>query len=603
MLKDCIEIFARELEKTEEQIGNREKFILDSYIPADGDYIVVQKDGTLKSRSFKLDKKTRTLNGMISGSQLDDDIKFYDYHSRLVSKDKPQDPKKAIHSNNYLSFWIKWNKLDNMELVMQAIDRYYDVLKNPKAKYKNIYDAKMYDYIAEKVGDVDQEKLEYSRNWIKQNIFKLKDMGIELTGKNYLKIFFEDDKELYVREEQRYLITKLFNKNDYSTEIDGQILGPPNDNLTLNPKKPYMEHKTRKIMVPYLLTTQNALVQRMFFDYLMNEANKGNTNLFFDNSVLDSKYNKSGITALKNGEFIEGDFSGFFLQTIVVCTQKGDILIEIEHQDTIVDYKYNLYKPFVYSNVLEDDVTDEQYRKYGNKKELLAVINEVLFSKWLSGNFFSDEEQIKKINIDSILKKNIFLSRDAIFAWLYKGQSKGIESILHLVSISIIKSSITNGYIGKAVKQFNLMKSLDVYFGGNDMKEEKDRYINIRSNLRSKINQDGDSQIESESEYYYAVGQLVRYYISLNKSKDKNHSLANPFIYVANEGVLKKRLEQLFKKYNYAIKINYNRYNKLYAMIIAYMTEGKVNSEDIIAGYLSDNLIYDSKKSEENKYE
>lgn len=591
MLKDCIEIFARELEKTEEQFGNREKFILDSYIPADGDYIVVQKDGTLKSRSFKLDKKTRTLNGMISGSQLDDDIKFYDYHSRLVSMDKPQDPKKVIHSNSYLSFWVKQDSLDNGKLDMQAIDRYYDVLKNPRVKYKNVQDAKMYDYIAEKVGDVNQEKLEYSRNWIKQNIFKLKDMGIELTGKNYLKIFFEDDKELYVREEQRYLMTKIYNKNDYNIEIDGQILGLPNDNLALNSKKPYMEHKTRKKTVPYLLTPQSAAVQRMFFDYLMNEANKGNTNLFFDNSVFDSKYNKNGITALKNGEFIEGDFSGFFLQI-----QKGKE-IAIEHQDTIVDYKYNLYKPFIYSNVLEDDVTDEQYRKYGNKKELLAVINEVLFSKWLSGNFFSDEEQIKKIKIDSILKKNIFLSRDAIFAWLYKGQSKGIESMLHLVSISIIKSSITNGYIGKAFKQFNLMKSLDMYFGGNGMKEEKDRYINIRSNLRSKINQDGDSQIESE--YYYAVGQLVRYYISLNKSKDKNHSLANPFIYVANDGVLKKRLEQLFRKYNYAIKINYNRYNKLYAMIIAYMTEGKVNSEDIIAGYLSDNLIYDSKKSEE----
>lgn len=593
MLKDCIEIFARELEKTEEQFGNREKFILDSYIPADGDYIVVQKDGTLKSRSFKLDKKTRTLNGMISGSQLDDDIKFYDYHSRLVSMDKPQDPKKVIHSNSYLSFWVKQDSLDNGKLDMQAIDRYYDVLKNPRVKYKNVQDAKMYDYIAEKVGDVNQEKLEYSRNWIKQNIFKLKDMGIELTGKNYLKIFFEDDKELYVREEQRYLMTKIYNKNDYNIEIDGQILGLPNDNLALNSKKPYMEHKTRKKTVPYLLTPQSAAVQRMFFAYLMNEANKGNTNLFFDNSVFDSKYNKNGITALKNGEFIEGDFSGFFLQI-----QKGKE-IAIEHQDTIVDYKYNLYKPFIYSNVLEDDVTDEQYRKYGNKKELLAVINEVLFSKWLSGNFFSDEEQIKKIKIDSILKKNIFLSRDAIFAWLYKGQSKGIESMLHLVSISIIKSSITNGYIGKAFKQFNLMKSLDMYFGGNGMKEEKDRYINIRSNLRSKINQDGDSQIESESEYYYAVGQLVRYYISLNKSKDKNHSLANPFIYVANDGVLKKRLEQLFRKYNYAIKINYNRYNKLYAMIIAYMTEGKVNSEDIIAGYLSDNLIYDSKKSEE----
>ena len=342
-----------ELEKTEEQFGNREKFILDSYIPADGDYIVVQKDGTLKNRSFKLDKKTRTLNGMISGSQLDDDIKFYDYHSRLVSMDKPQDPKKVIHSNSYLSFWVKQDSLDNGKLDMQAIDRYYDVLKNPRAKYKNVQDAKMYDYIAEKVGDVNQEKLEYSRNWIKQNIFKLKDMGIELTGKNYLKIFFEDDKELYVREEQRYLMTKIYNKNDYNIEIDGQILGLPNDNLALNSKKPYMEHKTRKKTVPYLLSPQSAAVQRMFFDYLMNEANKGNTNLFFDNSVLHSKYNKSGITALKNGEFIEGDFSGYFLQI-----QKGKE-IAIEHQDTIADYKYNLYKPFVYSNVLEDDVTDE----------------------------------------------------------------------------------------------------------------------------------------------------------------------------------------------------------------------------------------------------
>ena len=157
-----------------------------------------------------------------------------------------------------------------------------------------------------------------------------------------------------------------------------------------------------------MLSPQSAAVQRMFFDYLMNEANKGNTNLFFDNSVLHSKYNKSGITALKNGEFIEGDFSGYFLQI-----QKGKE-IAIEHQDTIVDYKYNLYKPFIYSNVLEDDVTDEQYRKYGNKKELLAVINEVLFSKWLSGNFFSDED---KINADAVLKRNILLSRDAIFAW------------------------------------------------------------------------------------------------------------------------------------------------------------------------------------------
>lgn len=141
------------------------------------------------------------------------------------------------------------------------------------------------------------------------------------------------------------------------------------------------------------------------------------------------------------------------------------------------------------------------------------------------------------------------------------------------------------------------MKSLDTYLGGSNM---KDNYIDIRNSLSSKINQEGYSQIDSESEYYYAVGQLVRYYISLNKTKDKNHSLANPFFYVANNDVIKKKLEQFFKKYNYEIKINYNRYNKLYSMIISCVPDGKVMSEAIIAGYLSDNLIYESKKTEED---
>lgn len=35
-------------------------------------------------------------------------------------------------------------------------------------------------------------------------------------------------------------------------------------------------------------------------------------------------------------------------------------------------------------------------------------------------------------------------------------------------------------------------------------------------------------------------------------------------------------------------------------MIISAVPDGKVRSEDIIAGYISNNLIYESNKSEEN---
>ena len=73
--------------------------------------------------------------------------------------DKPQDPKKVIHSNNYLSFWIKKESLTNGKLNMEGIDRYFDILSNPRVKYKNAKDSKMYDYIFPVVGEVNQEKL------------------------------------------------------------------------------------------------------------------------------------------------------------------------------------------------------------------------------------------------------------------------------------------------------------------------------------------------------------------------------------------------------------------------------------------------------------
>lgn len=580
MLKDCIEIFQKKIEHMGNECGDADALILDNYIPADGDYIVVKKDGSVVKCSIKMDKKAgRPVKDLSDGDSQYEDIVFYDYHSRLVSMDKPQDPKKVIHSNNYLSFWIKKESLTNGKLNMEGIDRYFDILSNPRVKYKNVKDSKMYDYIFPVVGEVNQEKLEQCRNWIKQHIFNLKDFGIDTSGKNYLKIFFEEDKDLYVNEEKRYLMTKIYNKNDYNIDIDEQIYGLPNDNLALNSKKPYMEHKTRKNVVPYLITPEEAATQRKFFDYLMNEANRGYTNIFFDSD-------EDEIISKKPGEFITDDFSGFFIQI-----QKGKEL-SIQHQDAIVDYKYNLYKHFQYRDVIGSARDEEIYKEYVNKKQMLAVLDEVIFSKCLSRNFFTDD-----INVNPELKRNIIMSRDAIFAWLYKGQDEGIDAVLHNVCINTVRDSINNGYVNKVIMQFNFMKSLEEYFGGVNM---ADRYSDIRKNLSDKINKKGYSQIESDEEYFYAVGQLVYYFISLNKSKDKKHSLANPFFNARNNELLQKKITQFFKKYNYIIGTTNLRFNNLYSMVSSYELTGRVKSEEIIAGYISSNLIYDSANKEED---
>lgn len=578
MLKDCLEVFAEELKRTEEKKGDGDCLILDSYIPADGVYIVVGQSGEIRSCAIKLNKKSKILEQTPNDNDLLRKVRFYDYHSRLVSMDKPQDPKKVIHSNNYLAFWVKQESLENGKLDEAAIDRYFDVLRNPREKYKKPQDRKMYDYIAEQIGDIEQERLEKNRTWIKENVFRLEELNILLSGKNYLKIFFEGDEELYIKEEQRYVMTKIFNKNDYNLELEEKILGLPNDNLGLNSKKPYMENKTRRVTVPYLITPEEAVIQRKFFDYLMNKANAGETDLYFDTT-------KKRITAQKKGKMYSSDFTGYFLQV-----QKGKE-VEIHHQDTIVDYKYHLIKPFRYQNVLGLEDKEERYKEYRNKMELQSVINEVLFSSWLVGNYFTEEE---KLSVDGELKRNLVWSREAIFAWLYKGLDVNMDRVLHKVCMNLIKNSVRNGFTTKMGQQFNLMCSLEEYFkGGRGMAE---KYTDIQNRLRDKINQSGEREIETDEEYFYAVGQLVFYFISLSKAKEKMHSLANPFLTAADNHVIKKRLKQYFMKYNYQLKFNGYRFNRMYRMVDAYVLKNKVQQEYLFGGYIGNNLIYESNK-------
>ncbi len=584
MLKDCLEIFDAELKKTQKRFGDAEQLILAEYIPADGDYLIVNCDGSIKHCSVRLNKKQWQAEWSTGDEDLKDTIRFYDYHSRLVSMDKPQDPKKVIHSNNYCSFWFKWESLSNGKLNKEAVDRYFDILKNPREKYKKPQDRRMYDYIAEQVGDVDENILELNRKWIQEHIFHLDTLEIDFVGKNYLKIFFEADRELYVNEEKRYLMTKIFNKNDYNLAIDHRILGLPNDNLGLNAKKPYMENKTRKVTVPYLITPEEAIEQRMFFDYLMNKANRGETDIFFDNDE-DEKM----IIARRKGQMPQGEFSGYFLRI-----QKGKEL-EIHHQDTIVDYKYFLTQPFIYRNVLQCEDKEERYKEYTNRQGIQDVINEVLFNKWLISNYFTAEDEI---SVDGELKHNLIWSREAVFAWIYKGRLDGMPQILHKLCMNMIKVSLSNEYMLKVKQQFNLMCSFEEYFGGCNMAE---KYGEIRNKLRIKINEPGEFVIESDTEYFYAIGQIVDYFIYLSKAKDKTHSLANPFFNAATDGVLRKRLQQYFMKYNHELQYYGSRFNRLYSMIGNYILEGSVRQEDIIAGYLGNSLILESKKKDKEE--
>lgn len=195
----------------------------------------------------------------------------------------------------------------------------------------------------------------------------------------------------------------------------------------------------------------------------MNKANAGETDLYFDTT-------KKKITAQKRGKCLAAILQDIFFR----FKRKRS---EIHHQDIIVDYKYHLIKPFRYQNVLGLEDKEERYKDYRNKTELQSVINEVLFSSWLVGNYFTEED---KLSVEGELKKNLVWFREAIFAWLYKGVDVNMDRVLHKACMNMVKNSVCNGFKTKMGQQFNLMCSLEEYFKGECNMAAK--YEDVRKN-------------------------------------------------------------------------------------------------------------------------
>lgn len=579
MLSECMEVFQEQLSI------HRDDLILNEYMPADGTYIIVDKLGKMKSPvEIRMNKKERTIDR--SSSQLPD-ICFYDYYSQLVSMNKPQDPGKIVQSNNYLSFFVKKENVTGGKLTEEVIERYYSVLSNPKEKYKKSKEAsRLYEALEEKIGKVDLERLERNKTWIKEHIFALEEV-VDFSKKEYLKIFFEEDAITYIRESERYFLPNIYNSNDYNVEVEGEVLGLPDNNLGMNAKKPYLSIKTRKCAAPYLLGETEVMLQKKFFDYLMNFAAAGKYNIYVD-------LERREFHAYKNREFPIDPISGFFLRV-----QKGKEL-EIRGQDVVPYYNNVLRQDFLFENIMgiehkQHVVYNYQYHLYKKRSEIEQLIDEIFFSKYLANNYFSEVDSIN-IN-DGNLKQNIIMAREVLFDWLYKENESGVLAVIDKVSLNLIKGSIQKGYGERAIRQISLRWSLIQYLqeGAEDMGSI---LKSLKERMKEKVNAEETMEIEEDQEYYFAIGQMVAYLISLSKTMKKTQSLVNPFLNAKSNEVIREKLKRYYMKYNYAIWENSKKQKNMMAMIEGYVPQGKVDQDMIIMGYTCSNFIYEKEEKD-----
>ncbi|WP_373154414.1 hypothetical protein [Clostridium sp. AUH-JLR23] len=596
MLQEILEVFG-------EIVQQDSRIVTDSYSLKDGTYRLIEmnnQDGWKINETIDIfyDKKSKQTNGSQNSNYAY--IRELDYYSKLLEMNKPIDPKKVIHSCHYLSLAVKKDSILSGKLNNDIIKKYYAILKNPMSKYeKKANSRKLYEKVEKEIGQVDIELIDSIEDYVLHtDIFE----GINLDKKDYVKVFFvfgDQSKTLdyYKRENKRYLLPNLYNSNDYNVEDGKDILGLPNNNMNLNSKKPFLLNKTRKVKTPYLVNQEQALLQAQFFDYLWGQVSKGCYDFY-----INTFGGKNELLPISNdSQLIGRNIQGYYIH----C-QKGKNEAEIIDSQVVSSFSNRLNKSFCLENYMEIpekfiEKSGFQYDEYIDSViGIFNIIDRVFFANKLSRNLYSDADNIQII--DGHLKRCLLTYRDKLKLFKNTGDILVLKSIVDKMSWDIITNTMSQNSQFMVQHQLNLRWSLLDYF--NDERKIGEKIMNVKNQLRVHINlpKGYDWDFDGDEEFNFAVGQLIQYFLFLNKSSKKTHAYVNQYLNCKDVKKLKQKLIQMYKKYSYAIDYYpESRSEKLIEHIMQYDTHS-ILPEYIVSGFNAQLLIIEKNK-EENKDE
>lgn len=305
-----------------------------------------------------------------------------------------------------------------------------------------------------------------------------------------------------------------------------------------------------------MISQKEALDEKSFFDWLSYQ----NRNFIdgFDNAFL-LKFNS-------NGRAVISDFES------ITFKEKSSLKIEIID---FIDAGLDLYEI--------------------NNKNAKAKIDEVLYQKSLSdNNLFSNEIKIN----DKMLKELIYQTRNSVIELLYKNNEADFYQMVNKYSSDFIKVAFRSS---KEYGELNAKKAINFILSLKDYKGETVDLDTIKENLENALKSD-ITKLDS-NEYFFLAGQIAKYLMSKSKAANKTYALAEPYLKAKTTNKLKSVLKNEFERYKYEISIYDKRFNKAYLLI--------QNSDDIqinndfeslmLAGMMSQNLIYDNKKGESDE--
>lgn len=580
MIYDVLEVFRKEYEQ------KGDKLILDNYVLKDGLYVMVGADESLKYFIFTNDKKQenkencfKDLDGNIQ-KDVYEWFKERDYYSSIINDDTNKSVTSAryakILSTNYLSFFFRHsiifeeinNKLYTKDEITDEIFLSLDVKQSKALKERLekrlIAFSELWE-IAEKHYypklELNAEKTINYRNIVENVIKYIQLSNIET---DYIKIFIDENIDEYKRVQALYWKERIFNKNDFNIEIENEVFGLSNSNISFSVDKPFNEHKTTKFKVPFRISQMDAISTKIFFDWLENQDVK--------NKYILNKY--------------------YLYLNRYMANQK-----DLSYKKEIKEFDYlpikieNLDKPIHIINFLQ--IKDKENYEIKELFALEAKVDEIFYNKQLKHNYFRDDLKVSDF-VSKKLQQLIFETKYAMANYFKKFDEREFHQVVKKYGTDFVIEHLRQNREYRAKESLNLKFSL--------LQHKGEILMDIKSMEKIIIRKLDTSDYESlkSDEFFYLCGQVASYLLSKKNQHEKMHDLVEPFLRANNAQKLKKDIEFTFFKYKHAIHFGAKKINTALALIEAYEGEDKLSHfmDSFLVGYLSNTYIF--KSSEEN---
>lgn len=558
MIYDIIDVFRKEYE------AKGDKLILDSYQLKDGLYIKINNDESIEyfiksSRKVKMEGKSITEHDFkdtsgVSQLKIYEWFKARDYYSNVIDTGKSYDaPKKTIHNNNYLTLFMKIENFLEVEFSHLRAKLFKKVLSFKEFDSPN--EKKILENFCHLIKPLSRKKdIVKKMKQLERFLPQVKEFSKEYNPKEYMRIFFEKDEDIYKQESSIYIALKIYNKNKYLLEANDVVYGLSNDNMGLNDKKPFLEQKTKKISTPFMITFNIAMQSKLFFDWLALQPYK--------TDLLDNMFiNKFS----DNGKAIISDFDYL------------PVKIE-EFKDEIV-VKNHLH------------IKDKENIKLTELWQLEAIVDEVFYNKQLKNNYFRDDLKVSDF-VSKKLQQLIFETKYAMVNYFKKYDEKEFYQVIRKYGSDFAIEHLRQN------REYRAKESLNIKFSLLQHKGEAVMDISgVQKKVITKLETSDYGDLSSE-EFFYLCGQVAKYLLTKSKSGKKDADMLEPFLRAKSVKKLKDEIKFTFFKYKHEIGLNQTKFNNALALITAYEKDDVFDSDSFLVGVLSQNLFY--MKKEEN---